>query len=154
MITQKQIEELVTAKISETDIFVVEIKIKSGNSIVVFIDSPKGVSVDDCIAVSRHIESNVDREVEDYSLDVSSPGADQAFKVPGQYKKNTGEQIRVVLKDGSTFEGVLAEFSGKSILLKWEEKQKNPKTKKKELISLEKKMDLDNIASTKRILRF
>lgn len=120
MIDRRKTEHLVEEKLSGTDHFLVAVLIKPGNKILVFIDSDTHVTIDDCVAVSRHIEANLDREVEDYELQVSSAGLDQPFKLLRQYHKNTGKQVDIVLNDGKKITGILArvENSGVELILK------------------------------------
>jgi ribosome maturation factor RimP len=68
-------------------LFLIEFKILEGNQIKVIIDGDQGVTVNDCIAVSRAIEHNIDREETDFSLDVASAGVSEPLSIPRQYKK-------------------------------------------------------------------
>lgn len=124
MINRNYIESLVKEKIENTDKFIVDIKISTSNKISVFLDSDTKLTIDDCVQVSRFIESNLDREEQDFELQVSSPGITEAFKLNRQYKKNIGREINLTLVDGSVFKGVLLKLCDKSIIL-----QKNIKNK-------------------------
>lgn len=124
MISEAAVTALIEQKIQGTDLFIVSAKVLSGNRIRVFIDSLSGVNVKDCVGVSRQIESNLDREVEDYELEVSSPGLTEPFTHPLQFKKNLGRELKVVLKDGTTLKGELTDFDGERIILKPELKKK------------------------------
>ena len=106
MISKEKIQDLVDQVLSE-DMFIVDITVGSGNSISVLVDSDTGIDIDWCISISRHIEQNLDREIEDYSLEVSSPGLTQPFKVIRQYLKNIGKKIEVVSGNGEKNEGIL-----------------------------------------------
>ncbi len=107
MIQESQIISLVNEKIEGTDLFLVDLTIRPGNKIMVLIDSVKGLSVDACVKVSRHIEFSLDRETEDFELQVSSPGADSPFKVREQYIKYEGRKVEVINKEGEVFNGNL-----------------------------------------------
>lgn len=107
MISAEDIRKTVEEKIGGTDRFVVEVKVKAGNRITVLLDSDTSVSIDDCIAVTRHIESVFDREKEDYDLTVSSAGIDQPYRLLRQYIKNIGREVEVRLKDNTVFKGKL-----------------------------------------------
>ncbi len=74
MITNEAIIELVSQYIQGTDIFLVEASVKPGNVIRVHVDRPEGISIDECVKISRHMNEMLDRDVEDYDLQVSSPG--------------------------------------------------------------------------------
>lgn len=107
MINAEDIRRTVEEKIEGTDKFVVEVKVRSGNRIVVLLDSDSGLSIDDCIKITRHIESVYDRETEDYDLMVSSSGIDQPYRLLRQYIKNIGREVEVSLTDKSVFTGKL-----------------------------------------------
>jgi ribosome maturation factor RimP len=87
--------------------FIVEISVGLGNAISVIIDSDQGLSIDKCIEMSRHIEHQFDREVEDFSLEVSSPGLTQPFRVLRQYLKNLGKEVEIVTAKGDKITGTL-----------------------------------------------
>lgn len=96
MITAEGITELVEQHIKGTETFLVEVLVKAGNAIRVHVDTPEGISIDQCVAISRFLNESLDRDVEDYSLEVSSPGLGAAFKVKQQYEKNMGRDIEVL----------------------------------------------------------
>ncbi|HXK81520.1 MAG TPA: ribosome assembly cofactor RimP [Bacteroidales bacterium] len=97
--------------------FVVDIKQSNSNQIFVYIDDFNGLTIDECRRISKSIESVFDREVEDYSLEVSSPGLDKPFKVIEQYKKNINKEIKLVLKDGISHEGILTSIDADGLNL-------------------------------------
>lgn len=107
MIDKEAILKEVEAKLQDTDKFVVELTVKSGNRITVLLDSDTSITIDDCIAVTRHIESVFDRETEDYDLTVSSWGIDQPYRMLRQYVKNIGREVEVTFTDGAVFTGKL-----------------------------------------------
>jgi len=100
MISAVSIKELVNKILEPTDFFLVEASVKPGNRIVVYVDKLEGISIDECAEISRLVESNLDREVEDFELEISSPGLTQPFKVKQQYFKNIGKDIEIVLSTG------------------------------------------------------
>ena len=93
MITDEAIIELLEQHIQGTDIFLVEVAVKTGNVIQIHVDRPDGISIEECVKISRHLNEKLDREVEDFSLEVSSPGLNAPFRVKQQYEKNTGRMI-------------------------------------------------------------
>ena len=109
MIEKIKVLELVNQALEGTDKFLVNLKITPDNRIYIDIDGDNGITIDDCIAVSRAVESQLDREVEDFALDVSSAGADQPLKLVRQYRKNVGREVEVVCVDGERVDGTLAE---------------------------------------------
>ncbi len=117
MINVEKISNLVSEKLLGKDLFLVDIIIKSGNRISVFLDSDNGVHIKDCVEISRHIESNLDRESEDFSLEVSSAGLDQPLKLLRQYHKNIGKELKILTTDEKNFTGVLSEIKENSLSL-------------------------------------
>ena len=81
MIQQQVIIDLVNKATQGTELFLVEAKVTPANKILVFLDSEKGVTIDDCSKISRYIESNLNRDVEDFELNVSSFGLNQPLKL-------------------------------------------------------------------------
>jgi len=118
MITIEHITELVRQHIQGSDIFLVEVMVKPGNAIRVHVDKPEGISIDECVAISRFLNESLDRDVEDYSLEVSSPGLGGAFKVKQQYEKNLGRDIEVLYTDGIKVKGKLEKVTDEGVLLK------------------------------------
>ena len=117
MITSEYITDLVTQHIGGTDIFLVEVLVKPGNAITVHVDRPDGISIDECVKISRYLNESLDREVEDYSLEVSSPGLGGAFRVKQQYEKNLGRDIEVLYTDGIKVKGKLQKVSDEGVVL-------------------------------------
>jgi ribosome maturation factor RimP len=124
MITENTIRGLVEEKLEESDIFLVSVKVLPSNRIKVFVDSVGGLNVKDCVAVSRHIEGSLDREKEDFELEVSSPGLSEPFQHPLQYRKNVGREIKVTIANGESVKGELMAFEGDSITIQPEKKKK------------------------------
>ena len=118
MITTENITELVEQHIAGSDIFLVEVLVKPGNAILVHVDRPEGISIDECVKISRFLNESLDRDVEDYSLEVSSPGLAGAFKVRQQYEKNLSRDIEVLYTDGIKVRGKLESVSDNGITLK------------------------------------
>ncbi|MBN1144960.1 MAG: ribosome assembly cofactor RimP [Bacteroidales bacterium] len=144
MIKAALIRSYLEEELTQNGKFLVDVTVSTGNKIVVYMDSLNGVTLDECIQVSRYLESKLDREVEDYELEVSSPGLDKPLKLPVQYEKNLGRMLEVVKTDGNKVTGKLAEVSpGGFIRLESESTVKDSKTgkKKKEPVVLELKFD-------------
>jgi ribosome maturation factor RimP len=124
MITEETVRTLVEGHIRGSGIFLVDVVVKQGNAIRVHVDTPEGISIDRCVEISRYLNGQLDRDVEDYSLEVSSPGVGSPFRVKQQYEKNTGRKVEVSLKDGIRLEGTLEAVSDKAIVLKVRDQQK------------------------------
>lgn len=160
MITKEQIVQLVEEQIIDSDMFIVDVKVSSTNKIIVLVDSYSGMAIDDCVKISKHIESAFDREVEDFELEVGSPGLDSPFIVLEQYKKYLGKVVKVITEEGRKVEGVLAEVSDEGIVLKYEEKQRLEGRKKKVTVEIEKQLFFNgelkesNIKTTKIVISF
>jgi ribosome maturation factor RimP len=117
MITIEHITELVMQHIQDSDIFLVEVLVKPGNAIKVHVDKAEGISIDECVVLSRFLNETLDRDVEDYSLEVSSPGLGGAFRVKQQYEKNLGRDIEVLYTDGIKVKGKLQEVNDEGVVL-------------------------------------
>jgi ribosome maturation factor RimP len=111
MITKDHIKKIVTDFIINTDQFLVDVEIKAGNVINVFVDGDNGISIGQCSKLSRHIEAQFDRDEEDFDLRVSSPGLDRPFQLKRQFLKYVGRDIAVDLKDGKPLKGKLVNYS-------------------------------------------
>ena len=108
---------MVERHIKGSDAFLVDVTVKPGNAIRVHLDTPEGISIEECAKISRFLNESLDRDVEDYSLEVSSPGLGGAFRVKQQYEKNVGGKIEVVLTDGMKVKGILKSLSDSGIVL-------------------------------------
>lgn len=117
MISKEKVTELVDERIEGTDIFIVSIDISSGNKILITIDADSGVSIDKCMSVSRNVEHNLDREEEDFSLEVTSFGLSSPFELPRQYKKYLGKKIEVTTLDEKKWKGTLSIIDENNISL-------------------------------------
>lgn len=147
MISESYIRRLVEEKLEGTDMFIVELTLSSNNRIVVEVDGMSGVTIDDCVAVSRQIESNLDREQEDFELQVSSAGIDKPLRDRRQFEKNIGREVKIVLQDSAELKGELLEV-GESL------KVKLPASKKKKLPEREETIAWENIRETKILISF
>ena len=107
MIEKDKIEQLVNGYLQGRGLFLVAVRISATGKITVLIDRNEGVTIDDCAELSRYIEKNLDRDQEDYELQVSSPGLDMPFLVIEQYRKNVGRMVEVVDTGGKKHKGIL-----------------------------------------------
>ena len=127
MINKETITELIEELIQETDIFLVEVAVKAGSVIRIQVDRPDGISIDECVQLSRYLNGKLDRDVEDFSLEVSSPGLGSPFKVKQQFEKNLGRPIDVLFSDGSRMHSKLKSVSDEGIILEVKEGDKDIK---------------------------
>ncbi len=156
MISKNRIIELAQERINELDNgnYLVDVSVSAKNVILVKMDNlNQGVSIKDCVSVSRNIEHNLDREAQDFELKVSSPGLDQPFMVYEQYLKNVGKTIEVILND-SSLKGELLTVSPDEIELKQTEIIKNKTTKKKETLETIHKILMNDIKETRIVISF
>lgn len=153
MIDKAKIVELVNEQLDER-MFLVDVQVSATNVIRVFVDSFDGMTIERCVKISRHIESNLDREVVDYELQVSSPGLTETFKVKEQYLKNTGREIEVLTQAGEKLAGLLKLAEPGYILLEVQTREKPEGQKKKQLIVREHKLEYGEIKSAKVVVSF
>ncbi len=131
-----------------TDKFPVEVQVKGSNIITVLIDSDTGVTIDDCIRLSKYIESKLDRDADDFELRVSSFGADNPLKMKRQYKINVGRELKILLNDETIITGKLKSADDHHLIIMTKgEKKKGGKPK-------EIKIEFDNIKESVVVLSF
>ena len=133
MITKEQILEIIQNQVEEDGFFVVDVKVRAGNRILVCVDGAQGITIESIKKISRLIEGSFDREVEDFELEVSSPGIGQPFKVLQQYIKNRGKQVEVTVAANNVVQGVLEVVESDSFTIKVEKMEKREGKKKKSL---------------------
>lgn len=148
-IVKKLVEEMLDDKM-----FVVEITVNQRNVINVFVDSYDGLTIEQCISISRHVEHSFDREEEDFELQVSSPGLSEKFKVKEQYYKYTGREIEVVTVSDVEFEGVIQSATDKEIILETSARELVEGQKKKQLVVKQHHLKYDEIKSAKAVISF
>jgi len=157
MISKSKVTELIDERIAELDngLFVVSLSISSRNSIVVELDKHEGgVSVKDCISVSRNIEHNLDREEQDFELSVTSAGLDKGLRVFAQYKKNIGRDVDVTLVDGTEITGTMIDATPEQIVVQNSRKEKIEGKKKKEVIVEDHVLPMNKVKETKIVISF
>lgn len=136
------------------DLFLIDFDIVGDNNIKVVIDGDEGVLVEDCIFVSRAVEHNLDREEQDFSLEVTSAGATSPFVHNRQYNKNVGRILEVKTKDGQKLEGTLANVDSEGITLEWKEREAKAVGKGKVTVKKEAQLKFDDILEAKVIIKF
>lgn len=149
MISTSLIHEYLTGELEQRGLFLVEASVRPGNKIVVYIDSLKGVTLDECIAVSRYLENRLDRSVEDFELEVSSPGLDKPLKLPVQFEKNTGRILDIVKANGIKVTGRLIAVNNGVIQIETEVVVKDNSTGKKKTERRVQDIKQDDIKTAK-----
>lgn len=151
---QEQVENLLKEAFQEyNSLFLISLNISDQNHIQIVIDGDQGVSVNDCIAVSRKIENNLDREEEDFSLEVASSGVSEPLKLPRQYQKNIGRKLEVNTKTDK-FVGNLTGVNEDGIVLSWKAKEPKPIGKGKVIVDKEAKIAFQEIEKAKVVITF
>ncbi len=154
MISEKSIRALVEEELAESHLFIVDLKVSSSNAIRVLIDGDEGAPISDCVKVSRLIEGSLDREVEDFELQVSTPGADQPIKIWRQYNKHVGRELDVKLNEGGKITGVLEEVKPEELVIKTREKKRIEGRKAKQWVEEIHHVSANDIKETKVIISF
>jgi len=157
MITKQQVEDLANERIQDRnpELYIVAITIGNGNQILVEIDHEKhGVSIEDCMSVSRNIEHNLDREVEDFSLEVASAGLSKPFRVIKQYLKNIDKMVKVKTIEEGKFEGILKSVTPSEIIVTTKEKVRLEGRKKKVWEETDHIILMEKIKETNLVITF
>lgn len=154
LITESTVRALIDEKIAGTDYYVLRLEIKSGNNISVELESMGPVGISDCVDISRQIEHNLDREAEDFSLQVSSPGLDKPLIDYRQYIKNKGRDLKILMNDDTEVTGTLTDADEAKITLHTERKEKLPGKKKKVKIEEDKVLPYTDIKQAKIKINF
>jgi len=147
MTDKEYIKGLVEEFLKGTGMFLVAVKVSSANRITVLADKKDGITIDECVAIHRHIENNLDRDKEDFELQVSSPGLDHPFGVVEQYYKNEGKKVEIIDNEGARFTGILKNVTAGGFELETEVKIKG-KTRELKDVSF----NFDQVKSTRAIL--
>ncbi|WP_289053087.1 ribosome assembly cofactor RimP [Carboxylicivirga marina] len=154
MISESIIKDLIDKKLQEDEMFLVELTVVSGNKILVVIDNDNGVPISYCIELSKVIEAGLNRDEEDFELEVASAGIGQPFKVKQQYQKNLGREVEVLTSEGKKFKGKLTEVGEDSFSVEVEEKVKVEGKKRKELQVKTVSCNFDEVKQVKDIISF
>lgn len=153
MLKEKVQQLLAEALKEDGSLFLIDFSVAADNSIKIILDGDKGISLKDCIRVSRAIEHNLDREETDFSLEVTSAGAASPLIMPRQYKKNIGRKLKVSTSEDN-FEGNLSETNEKGIILEWKAREPKPIGKGKVTVQKKQEIDFSEIKEAKVVLKF
>ena len=154
MIEKNKIQELVEQWLEGKDYFLVDIAISSDNKIVVEIDHADGVWIEDCVALSRYIEDHLNRDEEDFELEVGSAGLGQPFKVEQQYRNFIGKEVEVLTADGKKVKGLLKTVDGRDLIVTVKDKVKVEGKKRPELQDVDRQYNMDEVKYTKYLISF
>ncbi|MDO5571263.1 MAG: ribosome assembly cofactor RimP [Bacteroidales bacterium] len=154
MIDKNIIIDLVEEKLSGSESFLVDVQIKPGNCIVVEIDNIEGIDIDECVGISKFIESKLDRDIEDYELEVGSAGITSPLKVLKQYLKNVGSEVDVLTKAGVKYRGILKSADSESFIISTIRKIKQEGSKKRVEVEEQTTFTYDEVKYVKCVIDF
>lgn len=154
MIEKKTICELVEEWLKDKDYFLVEVTVSPDDKIVVEIDHKDGVWIEDCVDLSRFIESRLNRDAEDFELEVGSAGIGQPFKVLQQYINHVGEEVEVLTNDGRKLSGVLKEADERHFIVTVQKKVKEEGMKRPKMVDEDLDFTYEEIKYTKYLISF
>lgn len=154
MIERQIVKDLVSQWLEDKDYFLTDLTISPDDRIVVEIDHEEGVWIEDCVDLSRFIESHLDREQEDYELEVGSAGIGQPFKVLRQYEIHQGDSVEVMTTDGKKLTGVLGGVTADGFTLTVMEKVREEGQKRPKMVERVLELGFDNVKSTKYLIDF
>ncbi len=117
MITKELIATFVEETIHDTDLFLVEVKVKPSNLIEVYVDADTAVNIDQCVQISRYVESKLDRDAEDFELSVFSYGLSGALKLPRQFAKYLHKEVEVKTKEQGRIAGTLVAYDDQKVTI-------------------------------------
>jgi ribosome maturation factor RimP len=154
MIDKKLVTDLANEWLQGKEYFLVEANVDNQNKITVEIDHKDGVWIEDCCELSKFIEEHLDRDVEDFELEVGSAGIGQPFKVLQQYKNAIGYDVELMTSDGKKMEGEMKEASESGFTVVVTEKQKVEGKKRPVMVDVEKTFSYDDVKWVKSIIDF
>jgi ribosome maturation factor RimP len=149
MIDKVKVESLVKEFLSGTGLFLVAVKLSSAGKLTILADKKGGITIEECVSISRLIEKNFNRDDEDYELQVSSPGLDMPFMVKEQYYKNEGRKVEVTDSEGNKISGLLKNVTEGGFEIEAEVKVKGKAKEVKEL-----SFNYDQVKSTREFVTF
>jgi ribosome maturation factor RimP len=153
MIEQEKIVRLVNEKLQE-NMFLVDVTVSPANVIHVELDCMDGLTIDQCVEISRYIENQLNRDEEDFGLEVSSPGIDQYFKVNHQFIKNIGRELMVITLQNEELKGKLIEAGESGIKLEVLVKEKTEGGKKNQTVKRTFSFGYTEVKKAKVIISF
>ena len=154
MIDKNVVRNLVEEWLQDKEYFLVDVEISPDDRIVVEIDHADGVWIEDCVELSRYIEDRLDRDEEDYELEVGSAGLGQPFKVPQQYVNFIGKNVEVLDGDGEKVKRVLKSVDGNDFTVTVAEKVKQEGKKRPVLTDVDHTYQMDKVKYTKYLISF
>lgn len=152
MLKEADIRYSIETILQDSELFLVDINVRKDNHIRILIDRQEGINIEDCARVSQLLDSRLNRDKEDFELEVSSPGLGAPLKVFRQYMKNIGNMVDVIKKDGMKISGRMIRVDDDGLLLEKEEKIKKGKRESK--VNISEYYLFSDIKSTKVKINF
>jgi ribosome maturation factor RimP len=153
MQVEKRVAALVEEKIADRpELFLVEVKMLPNNKLIIHVDGDEGISIQDCVAISRHVGFHLEEEntiEQAYNLEVSSPGVGEPLKLIRQYNKNIGRTVSIKLKEGLKKEGKLLEVTENNLLI-----EESVKEKGKKAVTIQTDVPFNDILETTVLVSF
>ena len=151
---QELVRRLVKEAVEENDsLFLIDLSFLPSNKIKVIVDGDEGISLKECVRISRHVEHNLDREEDDFALEVTSPDITQPLTIERQYKKNINRVLKVKTAEGEV-EGTLVNVDDKGISLQWKTREPKPIGKGKVTVEKHATIAYENIKEAKVKITF
>lgn len=154
MIKKEVVTQLVEEWLKEKDYFLVDVTISPDDRIVVEIDHAEGVWIEDCVDLSRFIEDHLNRDEEDYELEVGSAGIGQPFKVKQQYVNHIGKEVEVLTADGKKLKAILKDAGDETFTITVTKKVKVEGKKRPELQEEDLVFNYNEVKYTKYLISF
>ncbi len=154
MISKETVKNLVGEWLSDKEYFLVDASVDEQNKITVEIDHKDGVWIEDCCALSKFIEAGLDREVEDFELEVGSAGIGQPFKVVQQYINSIGYDVEILTADGKKMEGTMKSADDAGFVVTVEQKQKVEGKKRPQIVEVEMPFAYTDVKWVKAVIDF
>jgi Uncharacterized protein conserved in bacteria len=154
MIEQNLVKEIAEDFLNSSESYLISVEVRPGNAIVVEIDNDQSVNVEECIALNKYIESRLDRDKEDFELEVGSYGISQPLKIPRQYRKYIGKEVEVLTKAGIKCAGILKDTDKDGIVLTIEKQIKPEGAKRKITVEEDLSFAYEELKYTKYLIRF
>ena len=150
---RSKVETLLEASLEEEKtLFLISLKIGNDNSIRIILDGDQGVTLKDCMNVSRAIEHNLDREEYDFSLEVASAGVGSPLLNSRQFTKNIGRKLQVDLEDKNPIEGTLTTADDQAFTLEWKQREPKPVGKGKVTVTKQRTLSYADINTAKVLI--
>jgi ribosome maturation factor RimP len=154
MISVEKVRSLIEDKIQNTEFYIIDLKISNTNQINVEIESDKPVSITDCVEISKFVENSLDREQEDFAIQVSSYGVDKPLKHYRQYIKNIGREVDVNFADGKKEKGQLIKADQETFTIEYKAKEKKENSNKKIVVVKQQQISYNEVKETKIKISF